>query len=101
MKFNLATTNKPMPAKFKKAYDNAATQVLQYFTDAVGTQPLSSYEDVMSSMPNIDSAAGFTFPGKSKRQVQKDAFHLARGIAHKVKNFLSYYQVPSKFGMRS
>ena len=60
---------------------------------------MSSFELVLENM-DLNKSAGFSFPGKKKRDVWLDAFYMSRFMVHKMKSGLRVYKPPFTFAMR-
>jgi len=52
---------------------------------------MASFEDVLENYENLDTAAGFTFPGKKKHEVVEENFFLSRFFLHKLKYGMKVY----------
>nr|ATD50490.1 RNA-dependent RNA polymerase [Magnaporthe oryzae partitivirus 2] len=87
-----------MPSEFKESYHRALQEAKRVFTPHEPLHRLS-VPDVCDNM-NLDSAAGFTFPGKRKSEVVEEAFDTASYMAHFISAGKHIYVPPAKLALR-
>jgi hypothetical protein len=87
-----------MPAEFHESYERAKALARHTFTPREKLTRLS-VPDVCDTM-NLDSAAGFSFPGKKKSECVEQAFDLASYIAHFVSAKKPVFSPPCKLALR-
>jgi len=87
-----------MPNKYREAYQKALKLAQHTFKSH---EPLhrTSVPDVCDTM-NLDSSAGFSFPGKKKSECVEQAYDTASYIAHFISSKKHVYIPPSKLALR-
>lgn len=94
-----ATCFNDMPDFMADCFVSAVNDSVRQLTP-FGKQPLASFEDVLENWESPATAAGFTWPGKKKREVIEDALHVSRNMLHRLKAGKPIYQPPAKLGFR-
>jgi hypothetical protein len=81
-----------------KAYQKAVAEAKHVFTPS---DPLhrTSTPDVCDQM-NLNSSAGFSYPGKKKSEIIEEAYDVASYMAHMVGEGRRVYAPPSKLALR-
>jgi len=91
-------TKSNMPCEFRDCYSRALNDAIRVFTPHDKLNRLS-VPNVCDSM-NLNSAAGFSFPGKKKSEVVEEGFDTASYMAHFISNRRGVYIPPAKLALR-
>jgi len=87
-----------MDKKYRDSYIRAVNDARRVFTPHEPLHRLS-VPDVCDTM-NLDSAAGFSFPGKKKSEVIEEAYDTASYMAHFISAGKHVYVPPAKLALR-
>jgi len=71
-----------------------------YFKPLGEKSILSGFEDVLENWDTGQTAAGFSWPGKKKSEVMRDALYVSRNMLHRLKAGYPIYDPPKKVGFR-
>lgn len=76
-------------------------QAIQATKDSLPSNlPLCGFEKVINGFDNLNTAAGFSFPGQKKYEVLKPTYLMSRNMLHRLKNGYKIYQPPMKIAFR-
>jgi hypothetical protein len=97
-KFGEPLKDMPNDSKFRGSLERAIREARSVFS-ASGTLKRLSLETSFDRM-ELDTAAGFSYPGKKKREVFEELFDLSSYIGHQVRHGYKVYEPPCLLAMR-